>query len=278
MITKYLSTTSIVSLILVSVAQAADITVPEHLVPVVVTPSFSWTGWYLGGQLGGFSSKTTLSYLKNENTEKWDSAKKEIVPKPSGIIGGIYVGSNIDIDNNFIIGVDTDIMWSDKKDTKNINLVEVNQKNQKKLVRADDNAELEVKPQNGDPVPLPLGMIHHTLKQKWFGATRVRVGFVSDRMMPYIAGGVAYTHLQSIYGVESDAVNRAADFSDTLYDEKKTMVGYTVGGGVDFAMTDSVILRAEYRYSDFGKKKFSHEKMKIGYKTNDFRIGVAYKF
>ncbi|AQX30694.1 outer membrane protein [Bartonella schoenbuchensis] len=56
------------------------------------------------------------------------------------------------------------------------------------------------------------------------------------------------------------------------------MVGYTLGGGVDFAMADNVILRAEYRYSDFGKQKFAKDKLELDYQTNDFRVGVAYKF
>ncbi|WP_375687506.1 MULTISPECIES: hypothetical protein [unclassified Bartonella] len=41
-------------------------------------------------------------------------------------------------------------------------------------------------------------------------------------------------------------------------------------------MTDNVLLRAEHHYSDFRKKQFA--KNKLGYTTNDFRVGVAYKF
>ncbi|WP_422614300.1 outer membrane protein, partial [Bartonella schoenbuchensis] len=39
-----------------------------------------------------------------------------------------------------------------------------------------------------------------------------------------------------------------------------------------------VILRAEYRYSDFGKKSFINDNVEVDVKTNDFRVGVAYKF
>ncbi len=99
-------------------------------------------------------------------------------------------------------------------------------------------------------------------------------------MMPYITGGVAYTQLRNIIASAEDtaAKSRTVDLSDWVCDEKKTMVGYTLGGGVDFAMTDNVIVRAEYRYSDFGKKKFGYDKVEMSYKTNDFRVGVAYKF
>ncbi|WP_208442595.1 outer membrane protein, partial [Bartonella raoultii] len=52
----------------------------------------------------------------------------------------------------------------------------------------------------------------------------------------------------------------------------------TLGAGVDFAMTDNVLLRAEYRYSDYGKKKYFKDTAELQYRTNDFRVGVAYKF
>ncbi|WP_273759898.1 outer membrane beta-barrel protein [Bartonella sp. ML70XJBT.G] len=123
-----------------------------------------------------------------------------------------------------------------------------------------------------------VGTLSHTLKQNWAGATRVRIGFAADRFMPYVAGGIAYTQLQDTVSVSVKRDDGTVVASKNLTDETKTMVGYTVGGGVDFAMLDNVILRAEYRYSDFGKKKFAKEKLEIKYTTNDFRVGVAYKF
>ncbi len=40
-------------------AQAADIIVPRETAPAVVitAPSFSWTDFYFGGQVGNFSSQ-----------------------------------------------------------------------------------------------------------------------------------------------------------------------------------------------------------------------------
>ncbi|WP_019220523.1 outer membrane protein [Bartonella senegalensis] len=275
MTTKYLITTSIFSLISISIAQAADVIVPEQPVPVVAVPAFSWTGFYLGGQIGNFSSKTALSYLKDGNTGKWTPVKKDLLPKLSGFVGGIYAGSNFDIDDGFIIGIDTDVMWSGKKNTKTITPPAV-------------TPEVKLQKSSGDTEETSAAAtyetVSHTLKQKWFGATRVKVGFAVERMMPYVAGGVAYTQLQNIFEKEADKTEttnktaKAADISDFLHDEKKTMIGYTLGGGVDFAMTDNVIVRAEYRYSDYGKKKFADEKIEMRYKTNDFRVGVAYKF
>ncbi|WP_019223727.1 outer membrane protein [Bartonella rattaustraliani] len=281
MITKYLITASIFSLTLVSTVQAADVILPEQPMPVVSTPAFSWMGLYLGGKIGGFSSKTSASYLADEKTERWSPVKKEFLPKLSGFIGGVYAGSNIDIDNGFIVGIETDIMWSNKKDTKIISSSEF----KSSIVPAGSvdgisrSSELRE-----EALAEAVKSVNYTLKRKWFGATRVRVGFSFDRFMPYVAGGIAYTQLRNILekgketSIARKASEEAVDFSDWLHDEKKTMVGYTFGGGVDFAMSDNIILRAEYRYSDFGKKKFLYDKVEMNYKTNEFQVGVAYKF
>ncbi|WP_375665526.1 outer membrane beta-barrel protein [Bartonella sp. TT121SHDZB] len=120
--------------------------------------------------------------------------------------------------------------------------------------------------------------LSHTFKQNWGGATRVRIGFAADRFMPYLAGGIAYGQFQDTVSVSVKDEGGRVVSSKNLTDETKTMIGYTLGGGIDFAMLDNVIVRAEYRYSDFGKKKFAKEKLEVNYKTNDFRVGVAYKF
>lgn len=274
MITKYLISTSIFSLISISVLQAADIVVSEQPVPVITEPSFSWTGFYLGGQIGNFSGKTTASYLKDE-TGIWNPIGKENLPKLSGFIGGVYAGSNIAINNGFILGIDTDVMWSNKKSMKDIPLPKKDQTGEKKFL---EGTSYTIDSHKEESLALPIEAIHHTLKQKWSGATRVKIGFAFERVMPYVSGGIAYTQIQNIFATVSDSKSRAIDPSDFQHDEKKTMIGYTLGGGVDFAMTDNVLVRAEYRYSDFGKKKFLQDKLEMGYKANDFRVGVAYKF
>ncbi|WP_375647120.1 outer membrane protein [Bartonella sp. CR84HXZ] len=120
--------------------------------------------------------------------------------------------------------------------------------------------------------------LNHTFKQNWGGATRVRIGFAADRFMPYLAGGIAYGQFQDTVSISVKDEDGRVVSSKNLADETKTMIGYTLGGGVDFSVLDNVIVRAEYRYSDFGKKKFAKEKLEVNYKTNDFRVGVAYKF
>ncbi len=274
---KWLITASAFAFVSASAAQAADVIVPPSptpVAPVIVAPTFSWTGFYVGGQIGGFSGKTKMDILSNG---KKIPVPDDLLPKLSGFMGGLYAGSNVDLGNGLILGVDTDIMWSNKDDTKtgNTYVIAPNHINYIKKILTESGINI------GKDALEPGAKRTHsfTFKEKWAGATRVRIGFAAERIMPYVAGGIAYTQLQdtaliSITGKDSDKVIA----SGTLSDETKTLVGYTLGAGVDLAMTNNVIVRAEYRYSDFGKKKFSNDKYETSYKTNDFRVGVAYKF
>ncbi|WP_042995408.1 outer membrane protein [Bartonella quintana] len=290
---------SVFAFIPASVAQAADVIVPQQseqvIPPVIASPPFSWTGFYFGGQIGGFSSKIsattpdiTSPYVDNlffsdeeSKNKKWVSVDKKYMPKLSGFIGGVYAGANLELSNGFILGVDTDILVSRRKDTKT---VVVSDKSDQKITLEGTKGETDGHTEE-DSLGQFIGVsrlkqaegnyltFSRTLKQKWTGATRVRVGFPVERMMPYISGGIAYGQFQDIFSMSITG----EDAASTTLDDTKTMIGYTLGGGVDFAMTDHFIVRAEYRYSDFGKKKFQ-ERIELNYKTNDFRVGVAYKF
>ncbi|WP_273721133.1 MULTISPECIES: outer membrane protein [unclassified Bartonella] len=312
--TKFV-TASVFSLVSSSIVQAADVVVPEEPIhaasSVVVLPPFSWSGFYFGAQIGGFSSKISAMtpdvniplFPDNEARSKpWIPVEKKYLPELSGFIGGLYAGFNFDLGNNFIWGVDTDIILTDKKDT--ITKTEESGNDEQGIEESGteengngengngENGTGENGTESNDSGGKKAGVVkvravgvyrtaaeknsatfNHTLKQKWTGATRVRVGFSTGRIMPYIAGGVAYGQFQDILSMSitgDDPFNRTSDV-------KKTMIGYTLGGGIDFAITDNFIVRAEYRYSDFGKAKFNDE-IEIKYKTNDFRAGIAYKF
>jgi outer membrane immunogenic protein len=108
------------------------------------------------------------------------------------------------------------------------------------------------------------------VKQKWVGSTRARLGYAADRWLPYVAAGVAYGR-----------INTSVTGGDT-FAKNKTPAGWTAGAGVDYAMTDNILLRLEYRYTDFGKKTYYNVRdssnYRVKYKANDIRVGVAYKF
>ncbi len=104
-------------------------------------------------------------------------------------------------------------------------------------------------------------------KISWFGTTRARLGYTPvDRFMVYATGGVAYGKIKASYG----------DFS-----QSDTRVGYTVGAGAEYALTNNVTLKSEYLYTDLGKLKLDTDAGRIGEVKAPFhtvRVGVNYKF
>ncbi|WP_019222516.1 outer membrane protein [Bartonella rattaustraliani] len=275
--TKFIAA-SVFAFVSASGVQAADVVASEQPEPtsssVVVSPSFSWSGFYFGGQIGGRSGKTSATVPDVEiplhpdevsKGKKWIPLEEKYLPKLSGFTAGLYAGVNFDVGNGLVLGVDTDMLLFQQKDTKTETVGAPAQAAERRsMLRegSDDEQKNEVR-----------GTVSHTLKQKWSGATRVRVGLPFDRVMPYVSGGVAYGQFQDIFSV---SITGEQPFNATS-DVTNTMIGYTLGGGIDFAVTDDIILRAEYRYSDFGKKKFK-DVIEIKHNTNDFRAGVAYKF
>ena len=105
-------------------------------------------------------------------------------------------------------------------------------------------------------------------KVNWFGTTRVRLGYTPvDRFMVYATGGVAYGKIKA----------SAFDFS-----QSDTKVGYTVGAGAEYAVTNNVTLKTEYLYTDLGKLKLDDVNgVRFGEVKAPFhtvRVGVNYKF
>jgi outer membrane immunogenic protein len=211
-------------------ALAADAVVVESPPEVYVAPVFSWTGGYIGGQVGylwgdGDASNPTLGSAGIE---------------PDGWLGGVYVGYNYQFTNNVVLGIDADFAWTGADDTSTI------------VLGGADNGTLDS-------------------ELDWEGAVRARLGYAVDRFLPYVAGGVAFGRL-------SGEAFDTADVSLGSADETNT--GWTVGVGLEYAFTDNIIGRAEYRYTDFGDFDFDvgGEDVSADLTTNDVRLGIAYKF
>lgn len=158
-----------------------------------------------------------------------------------GWLGGVYAGYNHQLANNVVVGIDADIAWSGM-----------------------DGFGQAI---NAVP-PSPDTGVDYDLK--WTGAVRAKLGYAMDRFLPYIAGGVAFAGADATPVVAGVPVR---EYSDTL-------VGWTVGVGVEYAFTDNLIGRAEYRYADYGKIDFSDGpgNGSFDFKSNDVRLGLAYKF
>lgn len=74
---------------------------------------------------------------------------------------------------------------------------------------------------------------------------RGRIGYAFGRFLPYVAGGLAYEHTKSF--IDIPGTTNARDNADAW--------GWTIGAGVEYALTNHISLRAEYLHEDFGAAK-----------------------
>ncbi len=86
---------------LAGTAFAADLpSRKEAPVYVAPTPAFSWTGFYVGADIGGAFSSTSLNNtFTGMNSHSLDT---------SGVMGGGYVGYNYQLNQNFVLGLEGD--------------------------------------------------------------------------------------------------------------------------------------------------------------------------
>ncbi len=71
-------------------------------------------------------------------------------------------------------------------------------------------------------------------------------------------------------------VGGSSGFSDTR-------AGWTIGGGLAYAITDNLVTRLDYSYSDFGSKTHSTPGVpggatRVRLDTHALRAGLSYKF
>ena len=91
------------------------------------------------------------------------------------------------------------------------------------------------------------------VKNDWQASVRGRLGYAWDRWMIYATGGVAFANIDATIGF----VPAPFAFPTLFLNNSRTLTGFTVGGGVEYAILDNLSLGIEYRFSDFGRDNFA---------------------
>jgi outer membrane immunogenic protein len=90
---------------------------------------------------------------------------------------------------------------------------------------------------------------------RWQASFRGRVGYAWDRWMLYATGGLAITEAR--VGSNFPIFVGAVTFPATSAVDTKTLLGATVGGGLEYAITNNWSVGVEGRYSWYGNQTFS---------------------
>jgi outer membrane immunogenic protein len=209
---------------IVGPVMAADMTFPMRAPSYA--PAFTWTGTYVGANLGGVWGTFDLNPATTNNLTGSVGSLAFMSANNSSVIGGIQGGYNWQI-GQWVLGFEQDYQFTGLKQTFAF----------------------------AAPAGLFLAGDAMSVKTDYLSATRARLGMAWDRALLYVAGGLESGELD----VTSAYVARGAGGSPALgfTDAHKLHFGYTVGGGIDYAITNNVFLGVEYRYFDIGKETYN---------------------
>src|SRR5262249_36484395 len=219
-------------------ASAADVSVRPFV--AYQAPVWSWTGFYIGADAGYGWSNVNHSVAINAVS---------VSTKPSGFVGGIYAGYNWQFGQQFVAGLETDIAWANITDTSGvvgkIGLVPF-------AIQAQDTL-------------------------RWLGTTRARLGFLPvQSIMIYGSVGVAYGGVEDnvISSVGSSSIQSSFAQSFSASD---TRLGWAVGAGTEWAITNNLLARAEWLHYDLGSTS-NASNLTSSHSGNIVRTGLSFKF
>jgi len=186
-------------------------------------PGFSWTGFYIGGNAGGIFADTSGSVdptaaLGAVGTLPLASAS------PSSFEGGGQIGYNTQV-GNWVGGIEIDA------DAQRF-----------KATRTATSAPF---------APLAPGD-SFTETSNWSAAMLFRGGYAWDRSLLYLSAGITLTNISVGTNLVAAAGIPAGAFSDN-----STIVGGTIGGGYEYALTQHLSAAVEGRYTWYADQTYT---------------------
>lgn len=105
-------------------------------------------------------------------------------------------------------------------------------------------------------------------RNRYLATGRGRIGYAWDRFLPYITGGLAFGDIKMTTGAGTS--------------ETKSKLGYTLGGGVEYAFLGAWSAKIEYLYVDLGKATCGATTCgldtDVKFNSHIAKIGVNYRF
>ena len=116
-----------------------------------------------------------------------------------------------------------------------------------------------------------------------FGSARVRLGYAFDFFLPYVTGGLGWADVTAGEncppGAQGGHCKKVGAFRA---EDTQTYFGWTLGAGLELAISQNLSMKAEYLYADLGSEFFDLSP-KATPRAPDLeisiaKIGVNYKF
>ena len=201
-------------------AAAADM--PLKAPPLAPVP-YSWTGFYIGGLLGGGFGDNHSSYSGFDPGDTPPS----VSPNGSGVVAGGEAGYNVQ-SGRWLAGLEADIAYAHIDGTA-------------RSVSA-----------NGVTQPTEQDL-------NWLATARGRLGVLpSERVLLFATGGAAFGGIGLSSSLAPAVGTCGPGNSCGSGSTSATRAGWTLGGGIEYAVTDRISLKAEYLYVDLGNLSLTY--------------------
>ncbi len=233
---------------------------PVNVPPPAPAPVYSWTGWYVGGNvgygwglantdLGGNVTTTNIIGGNRTPTPPFSEAfANSNTAHPNGVIGGAQIGYNYQFSPYVVLGFEADIQGSGERGSGQI---------------TDDFTTSAC---STTSVPCTLGspinvaaVTSFQSKIDWFGTVRGRLGVINGDQLIYATGGLAYgkVGISGTANVSAVVSASGAPFAPATaaFSASNTNTGFAVGGGVEgklYWLPANWTWKLEYLYLDLG--------------------------
>lgn len=253
-------------------AFAADLA-PTYKAPVkALTPVASWTGFYVGGNVGydWSSGSSGISVLSTDPAlaaplavfVAAGSLPAALSPSAKGVIGGGQFGYNWQVSPQWLVGLEADFQGSDVKGSTTQVLA---------------------------PAGFDVTSTTVTKGIDWFGTVRGRVGvLVAPQWLLYGTGGFAYGRTKSSFGI-TDLTNGCVVGATICASAASsgTSTGWSAGAGTEVMFAPNWSFKAEYLYVDLGRRTLNVASSTIPaivfttstpFRKQIARVGINYHF
>jgi outer membrane immunogenic protein len=115
------------------------------------------------------------------------------------------------------------------------------------------------------------GFVTCGTKSDWLATFRARIGYAFDRWMPYITGGGAVGNVKA---------TASAPILGATFSASNSQVGWTAGGGFEYAFLGNWSAKVEYLFVDLGSfdSGIAPIANNVSFKENIIRAGINYRF
>lgn len=220
-----------------SPALAADMPYPVKAPPVVAAPVYSWSGFYIGANVGFGGDKFSYPFYAFQRQLQAEAPALEsridgtLSMKSSGFFGGGQIGYNHQFSNRMVLGVEADFQGSGIEGRLTSSGVLVNNNVLVASAKFDAGTKVE-----------------------WFGTLRARLGYGWDRALLYATGGAAFGQVKSHGSISvSNGAGPIAPLT-AAFSASDTQWGWTAGAGLEYALAPQWTFKTEYLYIDLGKQ------------------------